>query len=245
MQGLSSGVQAGQTGFYNGCGPRPTTGPNLDFAARWLHRVSYPPPSVRPVRVSNECSATGRLAEELMRVMGVDPGLTRCGLSVVEHRGGRQIIALDVDVVRTPANVPLPRRLLTISEHVEHWLDTHHPDVVAIERVFSQQNVSTVMGTAQAGGIIALAAAKTQYRRALPHPQRGQGRGHRQWRRRQSTGHRDGHQNPWAASQTDSRRRRRRVGAGDLSLLARADDRPDGRSRSQGRRAAQEVRRRK
>ena len=95
-----------------------------------------------------------------MRVMGVDPGLTRCGLSVVEHRGGRQIIALDVDVVRTPADVPLPRRLLAISEHVEYWLDTHRPDVVAIERVFSQQNVSTVMGTAQAGGVIALAAAK-------------------------------------------------------------------------------------
>jgi crossover junction endodeoxyribonuclease RuvC len=95
-----------------------------------------------------------------MRVMGVDPGLTRCGLSVVEHRGGRRIIALDVDVVRTPAEMPLPSRLLTISEQVEHWLDTHHPDVVAIERVFSQQNVSTVMGTAQAGGVIALAAAK-------------------------------------------------------------------------------------
>ncbi len=77
-----------------------------------------------------------------MRVMGVDPGLTRCGLSVVESRGGRQIIALDVDVVRTPADAPLPRRLLAISEHVEHWLDTHQPDVIAIERVFSQQNVS-------------------------------------------------------------------------------------------------------
>jgi crossover junction endodeoxyribonuclease RuvC len=95
-----------------------------------------------------------------MRVMGVDPGLTRCGLSVVENPGGRQIIALDVDVVRTPAEVPLPRRLLAISEQVEHWLDTHRPDVVAIERVFSQQNVSTVMGTAQAGGVIAVAAAK-------------------------------------------------------------------------------------
>ncbi|HYB35797.1 MAG TPA: crossover junction endodeoxyribonuclease RuvC [Mycobacterium sp.] len=114
-----------------------------------------------------------------MRVMGVDPGLTRCGLSVVEcgddagrasARGGagqsgwsgrgRQVIALDVDVVRTPADQPLPRRLLTIDDTVEHWLDTHHPDVVAIERVFSQQNVSTVMGTAQACGVIALAAAK-------------------------------------------------------------------------------------
>ncbi len=92
--------------------------------------------------------------------MGVDPGLTRCGLSVVESAGSRRVIALDVDVVRTPAGDPLPQRLLTISDAVEHWLDTHHPDVIAIERVFSQQNVSTVMGTAQAGGVVALAAAR-------------------------------------------------------------------------------------
>ncbi len=51
-------------------------------------------------------------------------------------------------------------RLLTISDAVEHWMDTHQPDVIAIERVFAQQNVSTVMGTAQAGGVIALAAAR-------------------------------------------------------------------------------------
>jgi len=92
--------------------------------------------------------------------MGVDPGLTRCGLSVIEGGKGRQVIALDVDVVRTPADAPLHKRLLTISDAVEHWMDTHHPDVIAIERVFSQQNVSTVMGTAQAGGVVALAAAK-------------------------------------------------------------------------------------
>jgi crossover junction endodeoxyribonuclease RuvC len=92
--------------------------------------------------------------------MGVDPGLTRCGLSVIESGRGRQLVALDVDVVRTPADQPLARRLLTISDTVEHWMDTHKPDVIAIERVFSQQNVSTVMGTAQAGGVIALAAAR-------------------------------------------------------------------------------------
>jgi crossover junction endodeoxyribonuclease RuvC len=95
-----------------------------------------------------------------MRVMGVDPGLTRCGLSVVESGRGRDVVALDVDVVRTPSDAPLSKRLLAISAAVDHWLDTHHPDVVAIERVFSQQNVMTVMGTAQAGGVIALAAAK-------------------------------------------------------------------------------------
>ncbi|QLL09439.1 crossover junction endodeoxyribonuclease RuvC [Mycobacterium vicinigordonae] len=95
-----------------------------------------------------------------MRVMGVDPGLTRCGLSLVESGRGRQITALDVDVVRTPSDLPLHLRLLAISDAVDHWLDTHRPEVLAIERVFSQHNVSTVMGTAQAGGVIALAAAK-------------------------------------------------------------------------------------
>jgi len=95
-----------------------------------------------------------------VRVMGVDPGLTRCGLSVVESGRGRQVIALDVDVVRTPADEPLHKRLLAISDTAEYWMDTHRPDVLAVERVFSQQNVSTVMGTAQAGGVIALAAAK-------------------------------------------------------------------------------------
>ena len=95
-----------------------------------------------------------------MRVMGVDPGLTRCGLSVVESGRGRNVVALDVDVVRTPSHAPLAKRLLAISEAVEHWLATHQPDVVAIERVFSQVNVTTVMGTAQAGGVVALAAAR-------------------------------------------------------------------------------------
>lgn len=95
-----------------------------------------------------------------VRVMGVDPGLTRCGLSVIEGGTGRKVTALDVDVVRTPSDAPLHRRLLAISDTVEYWMDTHRPDVVAVERVFAQMNVSTVMGTAQAGGVVALAAAK-------------------------------------------------------------------------------------
>jgi len=95
-----------------------------------------------------------------VRVMGVDPGLTRCGLSVIDSGRGRQVIALDVDVVRTPADHPLAHRLLAISDAVEHWMDTHVPDVIAIERVFSNQNANTAMGTAQAGGVVALAAAR-------------------------------------------------------------------------------------
>jgi crossover junction endodeoxyribonuclease RuvC len=95
-----------------------------------------------------------------MRVLGVDPGLTRCGLSLVEGGTGRKVTVLDVDVVRTPAELDLARRLLMISDAAEHWLDTHQPTVVAVERVFSQHNVRTAMGTAQAGGVIALAAAR-------------------------------------------------------------------------------------
>jgi crossover junction endodeoxyribonuclease RuvC len=95
-----------------------------------------------------------------VRVMGVDPGLTRCGLSVIESGRGRTVTALDVDVVRTPSEQPLPLRLMAISDAVDHWLDTHKPDVVAIERVFANQNANTAMGTAQAGGVIALAAAR-------------------------------------------------------------------------------------
>ncbi len=119
--------------------------------------MSYPGLFAPPVKVSNNRSVQLGVR---VRVMGVDPGLTRCGLSVVESGRGRQLIALDVDVVRTPSDEPLERRLLTISDTVDHWMDTHLPDVIAIERVFANQNANTAMGTAQAGGVIALAAAK-------------------------------------------------------------------------------------
>src|ERR1700742_3451799 len=92
--------------------------------------------------------------------MGVDPGLTRCGLSVVQKGRVRKIIALTAAVVGPRPDEPLQRRLMAISAAVEHWLDTHHPDVLAIERVFANQNANTAMGTAQAGGVIALAAAR-------------------------------------------------------------------------------------
>ncbi|MGH3564985.1 MAG: crossover junction endodeoxyribonuclease RuvC [Pseudonocardia sp.] len=95
-----------------------------------------------------------------MRVLGVDPGLTRCGLGVVDGVGGRAVTCVAVEVVRTPAEVPLAERLLMLGAGVEQWIELHGPDVVAIERVFSQHNVRTVMGTAQASGVVALLAAR-------------------------------------------------------------------------------------
>jgi crossover junction endodeoxyribonuclease RuvC len=97
-------------------------------------------------------------------VLGVDPGLTRCGFGVVDGGPGRTVRCVAVDVVRTPADADLAVRLLQLADAVEVWLDRYQPDVVAVERVFSQHNVRTAMGTAQAGGVVALAAA----RRNLP-----------------------------------------------------------------------------
>ena len=99
-----------------------------------------------------------------MRVLGVDPGLTRCGFGVVDGGTGRSVRCVAVEVVRTPADAELSLRLVAVADAAERWLDEHRPDVVAVERVFSQYNVRTAMGTAQAGGVVALVAA----RRRLP-----------------------------------------------------------------------------
>jgi crossover junction endodeoxyribonuclease RuvC len=99
-----------------------------------------------------------------VRVLGIDPGLTRCGLGVVEGSVGRPLTMLAVGVVQTPADMPTALRLFEIERVIETWLDRHRPDAVAVERVFSQHNVRTVMGTAQASGIAMVAAA----RRGLP-----------------------------------------------------------------------------
>ena len=99
-----------------------------------------------------------------MRVLGIDPGLTRCGVGVVEGTVGRPLSLVGVGVVRTSAEMPLPQRLVAIERGIEDWIDRHAPDAVAVERVFAQHNLRTVMGTAQASGIALLVAA----RRGLP-----------------------------------------------------------------------------
>jgi len=95
-----------------------------------------------------------------MRVLGVDPGLTRCGLGVVDGVPGRPPTLVGVDVIRTPADLELSHRLLRIEEMVDEWITSYRPDVVAVERVFAQHNVQTVMGTAQAAGVAMLVAAR-------------------------------------------------------------------------------------
>ena len=95
-----------------------------------------------------------------MKVLGIDPGLTRCGVGVVEGDVGRPMSLVHVDVVRTPADLDVARRLAMLAEGIDAALVAHRPDAVAVERVFSQHNVRTVMGTAQASGVAMMLAAR-------------------------------------------------------------------------------------
>ncbi len=99
-----------------------------------------------------------------MRVLGIDPGLTRCGLGVVDGTVGRPLALIDVNVIRTSADLPVAERLVSIERGIDAWLDEYAPDAVAVERVFARSDSSTIMGTAQASGIALVAAA----RRGLP-----------------------------------------------------------------------------
>jgi crossover junction endodeoxyribonuclease RuvC len=103
-------------------------------------------------------------ARHPIRVLGVDPGLTRCGVGVVDGAPGRALALVRVGVIKTSTADDVAARLLAIETEIENWLDACRPDAVAVERVFSQQNVRTVMGTAQAGAIAIVSAA----RRGLP-----------------------------------------------------------------------------
>ncbi len=99
-----------------------------------------------------------------MRILGVDPGLTRCGLGVIEAGASRRLALVDVIVATSAPGDEVPRRLAAIASALEAVLDKHRPEAIAIERVFAQLNVRTVMGTAQVSGVVMLVAE----RRGIP-----------------------------------------------------------------------------
>ncbi len=105
-----------------------------------------------------------------MRVLGVDPGLTRCGIGVIDGEPGRPLRLLGTDVIRTPAGDDIGARLLALESVIDQWIGLHQPDAVAVERVFSQHNVRTVMGTAQAGAVAIVCAARRGVPVALHTP---------------------------------------------------------------------------
>lgn len=99
-----------------------------------------------------------------LRVLGIDPGLTRCGIGIVDVARDRSARLVHVGVARSNPAEPIERRLAAIAAGIREVLDAYQPDVVAVERVFSQHNRHSVMGTAQASGIALMLAGE----RGLP-----------------------------------------------------------------------------
>jgi crossover junction endodeoxyribonuclease RuvC len=99
-----------------------------------------------------------------VRVLGVDPGLTRCGVGVVDGVPGRPCALVDVAVIGSDPEAELAERLLHLDGELTRLIEKHRPDSVAVERVFSQHNVRSVMGTAQASAVAILAAARAGLR---------------------------------------------------------------------------------
>jgi crossover junction endodeoxyribonuclease RuvC len=95
-----------------------------------------------------------------VRILGIDPGLTRCGVGVVELGAGRRVRFVHAGVIRTPSGDPLEARLLAVSRGISALITEFTPGAVAVERVFAQHNLRTVMGTAQASGIALAMAAE-------------------------------------------------------------------------------------
>lgn len=105
-----------------------------------------------------------------LRVCAVDPGLTRCGIAVVDIAANRKAQLIDVTVVGSPGTEPIGQRLAVIDRTMDEWLDKYQPDHLAVERMFAQHNTPTIMGTAQASGVAIAAAARRNIPTALLTP---------------------------------------------------------------------------
>jgi crossover junction endodeoxyribonuclease RuvC len=96
--------------------------------------------------------------------------MTRCGIGVVDGAPGRSLRLVHVEVVRTGADDEVGRRLVAQADAIAEAIAVHRPDVVAVERVFSQANVRTAMGTAQVAGLAIVAATRAGVPVALHTP---------------------------------------------------------------------------
>jgi crossover junction endodeoxyribonuclease RuvC len=102
-------------------------------------------------------------------VLGIDPGTAALGYGIVERTGGR-LRAVDYGTFTTTADAALPDRLARIHAHVAELIETHRPDLVAVERLFFSKNAQTAFAVGQARGVVLLAAAQAgiEVREATP-----------------------------------------------------------------------------
>ena len=93
-------------------------------------------------------------------ILGVDPGLTRCGIGVINKDAGRKLSLLHVSVATTSANTDLVDRIGHLGSELESAIELYKPDLIAIERVFAQANLRSVMGVAQISGVLLMLASR-------------------------------------------------------------------------------------
>lgn len=105
-----------------------------------------------------------------MRILGIDPGLTRCGIGVIDAEGARRVSLVHVGVARSDPQMAPHQRLLIIYNAIEDAIATFKPDTLAVERVFAQDNVRSVVSTAQVAGIVLLAGAQAGLHVAMHTP---------------------------------------------------------------------------
>ena len=94
-----------------------------------------------------------------MLVMGIDPGLSRCGYGVIRQKG-RATEAVAAGIIRTDKDDPIPRRLYELQNELADLMGSYSPDAVAIEQVLFQVNVRTAMGVGQASGVAMAAGVR-------------------------------------------------------------------------------------
>jgi crossover junction endodeoxyribonuclease RuvC len=99
-----------------------------------------------------------------IRVLGVDPGLTRCGVGVVDVEASRKVSLVSVAVFKSETSLDAATRVGKIGAMLAQLIDEAKPQSIAIERVYADSNVSTVMGTAQISGVVMFLA----HQRGIP-----------------------------------------------------------------------------
>ena len=123
-----------------------------------------PSPRLRSVknleRSSGQLAAVKTSGSSSITVLGIDPGLTRCGYAVLQVQGNTDVSLTSLGVLRTKPEDELPARLAEIAQEVEALLDQYQPTAVAVEHIFFQSNVRTAMSVGQVSGLVLSAAAR-------------------------------------------------------------------------------------
>ncbi|MDO5746786.1 MAG: crossover junction endodeoxyribonuclease RuvC [Actinomycetaceae bacterium] len=105
-----------------------------------------------------------------MRIMGIDPGLTRCGIGIIDVDSTRKISLVFVDVARSDTEIATHMRIKIIADRIDELLELYNPDVVAVERVFAHDNLQSVTTTMQVMGVAMLSAARADKPMAVHTP---------------------------------------------------------------------------